>query len=79
MKNYRRILMQAVASLKICTLKCYFCWNYIMFEPKRFRGIICHNTEELYKTWGETDMCFEKLHECGKFLAQHPKISKFAL
>ena len=77
MKNYRRILMQAVASLKICTLKCYFCWKYIMFEPKKCRGVICGETELVI--WGETDLCFEKLHECGKFLAQHSKISKFAL
>ena len=26
--------MQAVATLKICTLMCYFCRKYIMFEPK---------------------------------------------
>ena len=31
---------------KICTLMCYFCRKYIMFEPKKYRGIMCHNTEE---------------------------------
>ena len=57
------ILMQAVASLKICNLICYFCRKYIMFEPKKYRGVICHNTEEWCKIWGETDFCFEKWHE----------------
>ena len=42
-------LMQAVASLQICTLMCYFCRKYIMFEPKKYRDIMCHNTEEWFK------------------------------
>ena len=29
------ILMRAVASLRICTLMCYFYRKYIMFEPKK--------------------------------------------
>ena len=29
-----KILMRAVASLKIRTLMCYFCQKYITFEPK---------------------------------------------
>ena len=44
------ILMQAVASLKICTLMCYFGRKYIMFE-------------EWSKIWRGTDLCFEKWHE----------------
>ena len=39
------------------------CQKYIMFEPKKYRGIMCHNTGEWCKTWGETDLCFEKWHE----------------
>ena len=48
------ILMRTVASRKICTLICYSCWKYIIFEPKRYRGVICHNTEEwsnLRRNW----------------------------
>ena len=68
-----------MASLKICTLMCYFCWEY-MFESTKYRQVICHNTEELCKTWGETELCFEKLYkEFGKFLTQHSKVSKCAL
>ena len=57
------ILMRAVASLEMCTLMCYFCRKYIMFEPKKYRGVMCHNTEEWCKIWGGTDLCFEKWHE----------------
>ena len=62
------ILMRAVASLKICPLMCYFCQKYIMFEPKKYRGVMCHNTKKWCKFWGGTDLCFEKWHEeFGKF------------
>ena len=36
------ILMQAVASLKICTLMCYCCWKYIMFEPQKKSYVSWH-------------------------------------
>ena len=57
------ILMRAVAYLKICTLICYFCQKYIIFEPKKYKGIVCHNTNEWCKIWGGTNLCFEKWHE----------------
>ena len=44
-----------MANLKICTLMCYFCRKYIMFEPKEYRGVMCYNTEEWCKIWGGTD------------------------
>ena len=56
-------LMRAVASLEICSLMCCFCWKYIMFELKKYRGVTCHNTEEWCKILGGTDLCFEKWHE----------------
>ena len=31
--------MQAAASLKICSLMCYSCGKYIMFEPKTYKGV----------------------------------------
>ena len=66
--SFHLILMRAVASLKTCTLMCYFCRNYIMFEPKKCRGVMCHYTEEWCKIWGRTNLCFEKWHkEFGKF------------
>ena len=56
------ISRRAVAGLKVCTLLCYFCWKYIMFESKRCRGVMCHNTEEWCKIWGRTDLRFENWH-----------------
>ena len=53
------ILMQAVVSLKIYTLMCYFCRKYIIFDPKKYRAVMCHNTEEWCKIWGGTDLCLE--------------------
>ena len=67
------ILMRAVASLKICTLMCYFCQKH-MFEPKKYRGVTCHNTEEWCKIRGGTDLCFEKWHkEFGEFWSNTQK------
>ena len=44
------ILMWTVASLRIWTLMCYFCWRDIIFEPKKYKGIMCHKTG---KWWEE--------------------------
>ena len=57
------ILMQGVASLKTCTPMCYFCQRYIMFKPKKYRGVLCHSTEEWCKIWRRTDLWFEKRYE----------------
>ena len=51
------ISTQAVKSLKICTLMCYFCWKYITFEPRKYRGVMCHKTAEWCKIY------FVKWHE----------------
>ena len=52
-------LMQAVASLKICTLMCYFCQQHLKFLLKKYR-IIPHDTEKISKLWKITDFLFEK-------------------
>ena len=41
--------MQAVASLKICTLMGLFCPKYINFQMKKYKGVMSHDTEEWYK------------------------------
>ena len=63
MKKIWWISMRAVASLEICTLMCYFCQKYVMFDPKNYRGVVYHNTEEKCKIWLGTDLCVEKWHE----------------
>ena len=37
--------IRAPKSLKNCTLMGYFCTKHIIFQPEKFRGIMCHNTE----------------------------------
>ena len=32
--------IRAVASLKICNLKCYYCRKYIILLPKKYRGVM---------------------------------------
>ena len=44
MRNF--VSFNASSGKKICTLICYFCRKYIMFEPKMYRGFMCHNNEE---------------------------------
>ena len=49
------ILMQVAASLKICTLMCYFCLWHIKFHLKKYKRIISNSTEKniqtLKKNW----------------------------
>ena len=73
--DMRWILVRAMASLKNCILMCYFGQKYIMFEPKKYRGVMCHNTEEWCKLWGGTDLWFEKWHE--EFREFLPNTRKF--
>ena len=54
---------------KIFILMCSFRAKYILFELKKYRGVIFHETEEGYKFWN-----WHK--ECGKFWPEHSKISK---
>ena len=39
-KNDMSNLVNFNASLKICTLMCYFCQKYIVFEPKKQEGFM---------------------------------------
>ena len=39
--------MLTVTGRNVCILMGYFCWKYITFEPKKHRGVKCHNIEEV--------------------------------
>ena len=42
--------------------------KYIIFELRKYRGVIFDGARDWYKVWRKTDMCFQKLHEeFGKF------------
>ena len=54
--------------------------TYIMFELKKYRRVIFHDTEEWCKIWRKTDLWFGKWHEeFGKFSPEHSKVSKLGL
>ena len=49
-------------SLKICTLMGSFWTEYILFELKKYRGVIFDGSEDWCKIWRKTDLCFPKWH-----------------
>ena len=54
--------------------------KYILFELKKYRGVIFHETEEGYKIWRKTYLSFGRWHEkFAKFSLEHSKVSKFGL
>ena len=66
------ILTRALKVSKIFILICSFWANYILFELKKYKGVIFHDTVEWCKIWVKTDLWFEKWHEeFGKFSPEH--------
>ena len=62
------------------TLMGSFWAKYILFDLKRYRGVIFHDIEEWCKIWRKTDLSFGKWHEeFGKFSPEHSKVSKSEL
>ena len=54
--------------------------TYTMFEVKKCRRVIFHDTREWCKIWRKTDLWFEKWHEeFDKFSPEHLKVSKLGL
>ena len=45
---------------KICIFIGSFCGKYLLFDLKKYRGVIFHDTEEWCKTWRKTDLGFGK-------------------
>ena len=56
---------------QVCTLIGPFCWKYL----KRYRGVMCHDTEEWCKIWRKTDL-FQKWQKFGEFWPEHSEVSK---
>ena len=62
---------------KIFVLMCSFWTKYILFELKRYKGIIFHETEEGYKIWRGIDLSFQNWYkEFDKFWPEHLNVSK---
>ena len=50
-----------------------------MFDLKKYRGVIFHDTEKWCEIWRKTDLWFGKWHEeYGKFSPEQLKVSKSA-
>ena len=47
---------------KICTLMGCFWSKYIMFKPKKYRGVIFDGPGDWCKIWRKTDLRFLKWH-----------------
>ena len=51
--------------------------NYILFELKKYRGVIFHETEKGCKIWGEIELSFQSWHkEFDKFWPENWKVLK---
>ena len=62
---------------KTFTLIGSFSAKYILFELKKYRGVIFHETEEGYKIWRGIDSSFQNWHkEFDKISRKHSKVSK---
>ena len=74
------ILTRILEVSKICTSIGSYCTKYLMFDLKKYRGVIFHYTEKWCKIWRKTDLWFGKLQEeFGKFSTEHSKMSKLGL
>ena len=62
---------------KVSTLMGSFWAKYILFELKKYRGVIFHETEEGYKIWRGIDSSFQNWHnEFDKFWPEYSKSLK---
>ena len=49
--------------------------KHILFELKKYRGVIFHDTEEWYKIWRGLDVLFQNWHEeFDRFWSDHSKV-----
>ena len=76
-KGIWQILTWALKVLKIFTLMDRYWAKYILFELKKCRGIVFHETDEGYKIWRGIDLSFQNWHKkFDKFWPEHSKVSK---
>ena len=74
------ILTRALKSLKNLQFDWFLLCKIFMFDLKKNKRVIFHDTEEWCKVWRKTDLRFGKWHEeYGKFSPKHLKFSKLGL
>ena len=60
-KEFDEVWLQNSKVSKIYTLMGCFWPNYIMFQLKKYRGVMFDCTQDWYKVWRKTGLCFQKL------------------
>ena len=76
-EEFDEFLPEHLKVSKIFILMCSFWAKYILFELKKHRGVIFHETEEGYKIWRGINLSFKNLHkEFVKFWPEHSKVTK---
>ena len=60
-KELDEFWLQNLKVSKIYTFMGCFLPNYIMFELKKYRGVMFTCTQDWYKIWKKTGLCFQKL------------------
>ena len=74
------ILTRALKSPKNLHFHWFLLCKVFNVWPKKYRGVIFHDTEGWCKIWRKTDLWFGKWHEeYGKFSPEHLKVSKLGL
>ena len=64
---------------KMYTLMGCFWPKYIMFELKKYGGVMFDSTQDWYRVWRKPSLCFQKRHEeFGNFRTEH-QVSKLWL
>ena len=53
-----------------------FCWKYIKFQLKKYRGVVSHGSEDWCKIWRKVDLLLQNWKEFGVFWSEHLKVSK---
>ena len=76
-KEFDEFWLQNSKVSKIYTFMDWFWPNYVMFELKKYRVVMFNCTQDWYKIWRKTGLCFQKLAwGFGKFSQEHLKVSK---
>ena len=77
LKLYSKKKTNFFAYVAIYSIRCSFWAKYILFELKKYRGVIFHKIEEGYKIWRGIDLSFQNGHkEFDKVWPEQLKVSK---
>ena len=79
-KEYDKFWPEHSKVSKISTLMGSFWAKYMLFELKKWRGVIFRDIDEWCKIWKKTGLLLGKWHGgFGKFSQEHSKVSKLEL